>query len=226
VDTSIPLFGVKFTILFIACLILFLILVLFNVVLIFTKKLSYFKVVTYFKPLLDAYQGAYKINFYYWTGLRLLIRAIFFALTALERNINMMAGILFIGVLIWLQGKMSPFKCKLNNTMEILCLFNLLVIFVISLYTTSNQIVVNVCVSLAMIQLLCILLCHMNKLIWSKCPAWLFPTDTIKNCLNIFRCKKVCKTNQRHVELVNEVPDITFNYMEFQEPLVRMESNE
>ena len=65
VDTSVPLFGVKFTILFIACLILFLILVPFNVVMIFTKKLSYFKVVTYFKPLLDAYQGRYKIKFHY-----------------------------------------------------------------------------------------------------------------------------------------------------------------
>ena len=37
VDTSVPLFGVKFTILFIACLFLFIILVPFNVVLIFTN---------------------------------------------------------------------------------------------------------------------------------------------------------------------------------------------
>ena len=120
VDTSVPLFGVKFTILFIACLILFLIFIPFNVVLIFTKKLSYFKVVTYFKPLLDAYQGPYKITFHYWTGLQLIIRAIFFGLTALDRNINLTLGTLLIAVLIWLQERMIPFKTKMNNYMEIL----------------------------------------------------------------------------------------------------------
>ena len=219
VGTSVPLFGVKFTILFIVCLILFLILVPFNVVLIFTKKLSYFKVVTNFKPLLDAYQGPYKIKFHYWTGLQLLIRTIFFGLTALDRNINLTAGILFIGILIWLQGKMSPFKGKLNNNTESLCLFNLLVIFVISLYTTSNQIVVNVFISLAMIHLLCIVLWHAKNLIWNNYLVWHFPAHRFTNYfLNIFRHKEACKAN--HIELVNKVPEVAFNYTEFQEPLV------
>ena len=40
VDANVPLFGVRFTILFIVCLILFLILVPFNVILLFTKTLS------------------------------------------------------------------------------------------------------------------------------------------------------------------------------------------
>ena len=218
VDTSVPLFGVKFTILFIACLILFLILVPFNVVLIFTKKLSYFKVVTYFKPLLDAYQGPYKIKFHYWTGLQLIIRAIFFGLTALDRNINLTLGTLLIAVLIWLQERMIPFKTKMNNYMEILCLFNLLVIFVISLYTTSNQIVVNVFVSLAMIQLLCIILWHIKRLIWNNRPMWFCPPGRFTNCLNIFRRQVAHETNR--MELVNEVPEVAHNYREFQEPLI------
>ena len=101
VDTSVPLFGVKFTILFIACLILFLILVPFNVILIFINKLSYFEVVTYFKPLLDAFQGPYKIKFHYWTGIQLLIRAIVFGLSALNRNANLMIGSIFLEIMIW-----------------------------------------------------------------------------------------------------------------------------
>ena len=209
VDTSVPLFGVKFTILFIACLILFLILVPFNVVLIFTKKLSYFKVVTYFKPLLDAYQGPYKIKFHYWTGLQLLIRAIFFGLTALERNINLTVGTLLIVMLIWIQEKMIPFKSKLNNYMEILCLFNVFVIFVASLYTTSNQIVVNVFVSLVMIQLLCIILWHIKSLIWNNRPTKFCPPGRFTNCLNIFNFKAVRKMNC--LELDNEVSEIAHN---------------
>ena len=55
VDANVPLFGVKFTILFIVCLILFLILVPFNVILLFTRTLSRFRFVNKFKPLLDAY---------------------------------------------------------------------------------------------------------------------------------------------------------------------------
>ena len=72
VDANVPLFGVRFTILFIVCLILFLILVPFNVILLFTRPLSRFKFINKFKPLLDSYQGPYKDKFYYLTGLQLL----------------------------------------------------------------------------------------------------------------------------------------------------------
>jgi len=218
VDTNVPLFGVEFIMLFIACLILFLILVPFNVVLIFTKKLSYFKVVTYFKPLLDAYQGPYKIKFHYWPGVQLLTRAAFFALTALDRNTNMTVGIILIGVLIWLQEKFTPFKSKMNNNMEIACLLNLLVVFSISLYTTSTQIVVNVFVSLAMIQLLCIILWNIKSLIWYNHVVWFCPPDRFTTCLNIFRHQAANEPNC--TELINEVPEVTHNYSEFQEPVI------
>ena len=221
VDTSVPLFGVKFTILFIVCLILFLTLVPFNIILLFTRTLSYFKVVTYFKPLLDAYQGPYKVKFYYWTGLQLLIRAVFFGLTALDRNVNLTVSILLIGVLIWLQEKMAPFKSKLNNYMEVLCLFNLLVIFVISLYATSNDVVISIFVSLAMIQLLWVILWHIKSLLWSKCPAWFELPARLNNCLNTFRHQRDPEAN--HIQLVNEVPGVAYNYKEFQEPLIGIE---
>ena len=54
VDPTVPLFGAKFTILFAACLILFLALISFNMVLICTRTLPRFRVITYIKPLLDA----------------------------------------------------------------------------------------------------------------------------------------------------------------------------
>ena len=59
VDASVPLFGVKFTILFITCLLLFLVLIPFNIILLFTRYLLRFKTVYQFVPLLDAFQGSY-----------------------------------------------------------------------------------------------------------------------------------------------------------------------
>ena len=93
VDANVPLFGVRFTILFIVCLILFLTLVPFNVILLFTRTLSRFRFVNKFKPLLDAYQGPYKIKFYYWSGLQLLIRAMVFGISSLDSRINISISI-------------------------------------------------------------------------------------------------------------------------------------
>ena len=86
VDANVPLFGVKFTILFTVCLLLFLILLPFNTILLFTRTLSHLKFIDHFKPLLDAFQGPYKDKFYYWTGLLLLLRAVFFGVSALDRR--------------------------------------------------------------------------------------------------------------------------------------------
>jgi len=49
-----------------------------------------------FKPLLDAYQGPYKIKFYYWTGLQLVIRVLFFGISSLDITINLTAGIVIL----------------------------------------------------------------------------------------------------------------------------------
>ena len=86
VATDVPLFGYKFVLLFTTCLIIFLVLLLpFNIVLLFLRKLSYFKLINYFKPLIDVYHGPYIDNFYYWTGLQLLIRITIFGLCVLDR---------------------------------------------------------------------------------------------------------------------------------------------
>ena len=85
VDANVPLFGMKFTMLFTVCLFLFLVLLPFNIVLLFTRILSTFKFINHFKPLLDAFQGPYKDKFYNWTGIQLLLRAVFFGVASSSR---------------------------------------------------------------------------------------------------------------------------------------------
>ena len=217
VDANVPLFGVKFTVLFIACLILFLALVPFNVVLLFTRTLSYFKVVTNFKPLLDAYQGPYKIRFYYWTGLQLVMRAIFFGVSALNRDTNLMISSIMIGITAWLHGKLSPFNCTMKNAIESTFLINLLVMFIVSQYTPSPK-VVNILVYIAMVELLLIALYNGYVLAWNR---FLYRLKLVNKVEQIY--KKIRQRNVKEVsrvELVNVVPEVKYNYKEFQEPVL------
>ena len=164
VDANVPLFGVRFTILFIVCLILFLILVPFNVILLFTRTLSRFRFINKFKPLLDAYQGPYKNTFYYWTGLQLLMRAVFFGISSLDRNINIIISILLLSAIIRL-GAMQPFKIKYKTYQEMLLFFNLHGLYVSLLYSqlqgNANSTVVNVAITSAVVHFSFIIVYHM-----------------------------------------------------------------
>jgi len=152
VDTEVELFEVKFTVLFILCLALFLILLPFNAVLLFTRTLSQFKCISHFKPLLDVYQGPYKDRFYNWTGLQLLLRAVFYGISALDRNTNMMIGIIILGVVGFSFGFYCPFKHKSKNFQELLLVLNLHTLFTASWYTASSSIAVNTLVGIAVVQ--------------------------------------------------------------------------
>ena len=216
VDTSVSLFGFKFITLFIACLILFIVLIPFNIVLIFTKTLSYFRIVTYFKPLLDAYQGPYKIKYYYWSGLQILMRAIFFGLSALEKDTNLMISIILLGVILCLQ-KVFPFINKTNNIMEMLSLLNLQSILVIAYFMTTNDIMINIAISLVMFQLLLIILIHINMLFCNTTNFTEIVTPKFGKWISCFRRQQ---NERRPIELADIVPEVKFNYKEFREPLI------
>ena len=225
VDPNVPVFGAKFTILFAVCFILFLILISFNMILLVTKTLARFKIINHFKPLLDAYQGPYKIKFYYWTGLQLLIRAAFFGLSALDKSLNVMLSIIILVALIWSCEKLSPFKRKGNALIEKLFLSNLFMMLVINIsqYDTVNNIMISVLISLAMLQLLCIVILHFKTLLIESFPKCEFMFDFNRVSLQVskyFRNLKGREGPRHDLELANPVPERTYNYEEFQEPLV------
>ena len=162
VDTNVPIFGVKFLILFCVCLLLFLVLILFNIVVLFTRPLSHFKHIQCFKPLLDAYKGPYKDTFYSWTGLQLILRAVFFSLTALPRNTNLICA-LIIGLVACIQATLYPLKNKTQNIQELFLFLNLHALFIVSLYTESNDTAVTVLISLSILQFLIIVSRHVRE---------------------------------------------------------------
>ena len=214
VDANVPLFGLKYTALFIVCLILFIILLPFNAILCFTKTTMRLKLVNHFKPLIDAYQGPYKYKYYCWAGLQLVIRAVFFGLSALDRNINLTVGIILLAVIIVIQRSLVPFKDNYKNLHETGFLFNLLVMYALS--HDHYDIAVSVMITMAALQFLLIIIHH---IISNVCGGVIIHklkiiTDSIINWITRSQNKP------QHIQLNNIPPDKTYNYQELREPLV------
>ena len=104
IDASVPLFGLKFTILFITCLVLFLVLIPFNFILLFTRYLLQFRTINYFTPVIDAFQGSYKNEFYYWVAIQIVLRSIVFALYGFQEKIRLIITTVILVVFIGCHG--------------------------------------------------------------------------------------------------------------------------
>ena len=96
IDASVRLFGLKFTLLFIICLVLFLLLLFFNIILLFTRVFMKFKLINRFKPILDAFQGSYKDRYYYWVAVHIILRSLFFALYAFKVKLRLFFATLIL----------------------------------------------------------------------------------------------------------------------------------
>ena len=230
IDANVPLFDAKFTALFTACLILLLIIIIpFNVVLTFTRILSRHRMINYFKPLLDAYQGPYKNQYYFWPGLQLLIRAVFFGLSALDKSINLAIGLVLLAGMLGIHGYVRPFKSSFKNIQELVFIFNLIVLFVFVQFENTNNIIVNTSVIIASIHFVIILL---NNLRLYQClPVLESISRKSKRVIDIkqFIISKwmyLIKRNRSHndhtqnIPLRDVVPEVAYNFKEYQEPLI------
>ena len=162
-DPTIPLFGWKFSLLICVCLLLFLILLILNAILLFTKPLMRFKIIHRFKPLIDAFQGPFKTQYYYWIGVQLLIRNVIVLLSVLGKTVSLLLCCITIVTLIAIQGHIQPYKNKLINIQESLLLYNFAIMCILLTFNgneTMNIITINVMVGLSFLHFLIILLYH------------------------------------------------------------------
>ena len=224
VDTGVPFFGVKFTILFVVCLLIFLIMLPFNFILLFNRKLSWCKWINTFKPLLDAYLGPYKDKYSYWTGLQLLIRAIFLGLSACHQDVSLTSGIIILGSLLCVQGVVHPFKSRFMNIQESLVSLNLLAVHVTALHNNGNNrfelFITKSLIYSVFAYYLVFIICHC---VMSRCGT------TIKQMCNlVVKMVKTGVMKQSDAEFINmkeykcEIPDVAYDYQQFQEPLVAL----
>ena len=217
IDANVPLLGVKFAILFIVCCIIFLILLPFNIILLFTRTLSRFKFITKLKPLLDAYQGPYKIKFYYWTGVQLVIRVVFYGISSLERNINLTTGIMLLTIVAVLHGFVRPFKVKYKNYQEMMFIVNLQWIFVVLQHSEENVMIVNILLSLAGGHFICIVTFHF---VIYACGGAIIDKLSILFSKLFHSSNKVVQQFELQENRLSNIPEISYNYSEYQEPLI------
>ena len=221
VDTSIHLFGTKFCILFAICLMLFTILLPFNCLLLFIKPLSCLKLVNKFKPLLDVYRGPYKDQYCYWTGLYLLMRAAFFGLSAFDRRISLACGIILLGILLCIQGILHPFKCTLTNIQESIILLNLLSIYVVAYYSNRMELkIVQFLITIVLVYFTIFITCHC---IMSACGETVGKKLKKASWITILWKRKKAK-GKYHSKTLNGITDDDHDYIEFQEPLIALET--
>ena len=214
IDASVPLFGIKFTILFITCLVLFLILIPFNITLLFRRYLAQFRIVNHLKPLLDAFQGSYKDKYYHWIAVHIILRSIFFSLYGFQVKLRLFLASIILVLFSICYGYLQPNKSKLINIQELSLLANLTIMYVVAVLNSENifSVIINLMISVAFIQFCIIILCHFLTYTF-HCNA------AIKE--NLVKLWNRRKSNHcsYDVTLLN-IPECTYNYKEYQDGLV------
>ena len=159
IDASVPLFRMRFTILFITCLVLFLLLIPLNITLLFRCFLQ-FKIVNRFKPFLDAFQGSYKNKHYYCFAVQLSMRSFLFAFYVFPTKLGLILSTMLLIIFGFYIGYICPNKNKVVNIQEILLLLNLTLMYAVSYQGSVFFIVTNIMISLAFVQFGIIVLYH------------------------------------------------------------------
>ena len=216
VDANVTLFGTKFIVLFILCIMMFLILIPFTVILTCTRILSRFNFIHYFKPLLDAYQGPYKTEFCYWPGLQIVIRTVFFGLSALEKDFNLTIGIAVLVAIGYFQALFGVYKSKYKNYNELLILLNIVALFSVHTQNKSSVIFINILIMFAVLQFSLIIAYHIvyfpfHGWIISKLQPW------IDKCQEWYQSRRNVGSSIM-LHYIN-APEVTHNYTELREPL-------
>ena len=218
IDASIPLLGVKFAFLFIACLALLLLLLLpFNITLLFTRYLSRFRIINHLKPFLDAFQGSYKVPYYYWVGVHIIFRGLFFALNMFNLKMRLVATTIILVFFTSCYGYIRPYKNTLVHIQELVLLVNLIILYAVSYQNNSSvfSFVANVMISLAFIQLGTIVAYHF--LTYTIHFNIVSKFNAIKDKITF--CVKKPEELSNDIALLN-IPECTYNYTEYQDELI------
>ena len=220
-DATIKIFRIKFCALFFGCLIIFLFLLLCNIVLLFPRTVLRAKFANKFKPLFDPYFGPYRDKFSFWTGLQLLVRAVFYGLTTqLNQDIRTNGGIILLIVLLCLQSILQPFKHNFKNIQESLILSNLLTVYAITALNNdrNNNKILFVVKLLINAQLAYFIIYITGHSVMTVCGKTV--TQRCDKIFNFFtrKCRKSVKKSYNC-----EIPEVAYNYMEFQDPLIGLD---
>ena len=224
VDTSIPLFGVKFTFLFIFCLFVFLLVIIpTNVLFVFSKVSYRYKfVVNYLKPFLDAYHAPFRENCSYFLGIELLMRVMLYACTSFSaQNIGAIFNALIVLYLAYL-CQVKPFKSMFNSILYcsyIIYCSGFIILFMrfLPVQPRTYDLIFNSIVCLGLLEFLGVVLIHVWKYILCNFKIFI---NFENHCKGVYKTKfsrRKTLNNKQHIPLV-EVDC----YENFQEELLAL----
>ena len=219
VDANVPLYGFRFTILFVVCFIILLVQIPFSIILLSSRQLSRFRFISKFKPLLDAYQGPLKDKFYYWSGLQLIIRVVLLSMSSLRSSINVTISSLLLCIIVGLHGYCCPYKKDAKNVSELVFYINLFGLYIFTLYGHDDTMTAtNIFITLSGVHFAIILIYHIMTYLCG---------EVMKSRVQLFMNVMIEWIYKRHkdeeLELQiypSNIPDVTYNYREYREPLV------
>ena len=180
IDTSILLFGARFTILFVFLLLLFLFLIIpTNIVFLLGNTVYRFRIpANYLKPFLDAYQAPFKDNCRYHLGVELVIRAVIYTTLFFIRhpddpkNIAAIMDAIIFCYLAYL-SQVRPFKSKFNYLLYNLyavyaSVFTIIFMHFFPFKPRTYVLIFNWTIYISFIQFSVILMIHVWKYILCK----------------------------------------------------------
>ena len=181
--------------------------------------------INYYKPLLDTFQGSYKDKYYYWIGLQLTMRSLFFAMYAFQARLKLILSAILLVIYSICCGHIHPHKNKIVNLQELLLLMNLTIMYAVS-YQGSDRIfsiATNIMISLTFIQLFAIIFYHFITYTCHCNVATIL--QTLKGHLTRLWYKSYFKNDLiLNVELLN-IPERSYDYSEYQDGLVSDDFN-
>jgi len=162
---------------------------------------------------------------YYWVGLQLVLRVVLFVASSLDRNVNLVAGIILFSLMQGLHGTLRPFKNDIKNYQENIYIINILILFAIVQCSQNviNMIAVNVMIGLAMTHFSLIVTHHIIIYVLSGATRKRLELQFTKLTRRITRLRRQPKIQQFELnDSMNKIPEAV-NYYEFREPLVLLD---
>lgn len=150
------------------------------------------------------------------------MRAVFFGLSALEKDTNLTIGIAVLVAVGYFQALFGVYKSKYKSYNELLIMLNTVALFSVHTQNKSSVIFVNILITLAVLQFSVISVYHIvyfsfHGWIINKLQPWIDKS-------NDWYKKRKNGGSSVMLHYVN-APDITHDYTELREPLAGYESH-
>ena len=152
------------------------------------------------------------------------MRALFFTLSAVGSDFSFTGAIAILGIQLCIHGIFHPFRNKFNNIKEYLILLNLVTLYVVTVVLNGGDdrirktIIVKILINIVLSYFFISIFAHFIVLKYG---------NIIKNKYHSIAKQLKSMLGQTQSlgmkTFSSKIPDVTYNYQEFQEPLIAMD---